>query len=575
MELLSPAGSFKGFLGAVNAGCDAVYLGGTRFGARAYAENFTDEEIIKAIEYAHLFGVKVYLTVNTLLKESEFSDCLSYVDTFYKAGLDGCILQDMGLISVFHHHFPRMECHISTQAFVTGTDGCRLFKEMGASRVVLARELSLSEIKKIKADADIEIETFIHGAMCYSYSGDCLFSSCLGGRSGNRGRCAGPCRLEYSVISDGKESKPGFYLSMKDQCALTILPGLLDADIDSLKIEGRMKKPEYSAFTTSVYRRYIDLYRFGKDHFKVSSKDIDDLKHMYLRSDIGTGYYDRNNGRDMITVGSPAYGGNDPALMQTVEEEFLNKDRKLPITAVLTAVSGEPVCLTYTYKDLSFTVTDFVVEKALSKVTTAEDMKKQIGKLGDTPFILDDSRIYDSGDCFIPVRLLNELRRTCIEGLKAEIIKDHDRRNQRAFKPFAGFKRTPVPFKKLPLVYVSDPDQFRAAVSVSEEIYVICDAALWLNHHESLVKKAETVGKELFVAFPDIVRDRDKETLRVLLKDFDHDCVKGCFCNSPEALAFVYYSDYGKSVIAGPSLYAWNNKACEVLKELSDGLVAP
>ncbi|MBP5152122.1 MAG: U32 family peptidase, partial [Lachnospiraceae bacterium] len=333
MELLSPAGSYKGFMGALNAGCDAVYLGGTRFGARAYAENFTDEEIIKAIEYAHLFGVKIYLTVNTLIKESEFSDVLSYVDLFYKAGLDGCIVQDLGLISVFHDHFPLMECHISTQGFVTGTKGCRLFKALGASRVVLARELSLSEIRDIKSNVDVEIETFIHGAMCYSYSGNCLLSSCLGGRSGNRGRCAGPCRLEYSVIKDSFESAPGYYFSMKDQCALPILPKLLEAGIDSLKIEGRMKKPEYSAFTTYVYRKYMDSYHENKKTFKVSTEDLDNLRHMYLRSDFGTGYYDRENGREMITVGSPAYGGNDQDLMKDTAERFLETGRKLEVSA--------------------------------------------------------------------------------------------------------------------------------------------------------------------------------------------------------------------------------------------------
>ena len=259
MELLSPAGNYNAFIGALNAGCDAVYLGGSRFGARAYADNFSDEEIIKAIKLAHINNVKVYLTVNTLIKEREYSDVIDYLRPLYEAGLDGCIVQDLGLIVRFKEFFPDMECHVSTQGFATGIESVKFYKSLGASRVVLARELSLDEIKKIKASVDVELETFIHGAMCYSYSGECLFSSCLGGRSGNRGRCAGPCRLPYKMLDD-KSGTDKYLLSMKDQCTIDIIPELINAGIDSLKIEGRMKKPEYSAFVTSVYRKYIDLF---------------------------------------------------------------------------------------------------------------------------------------------------------------------------------------------------------------------------------------------------------------------------------------------------------------------------
>ena len=220
MELLSPAGNYKAFIGAINAGCDAVYLGGSKFGARAYADNFSDEEIIRAIKVAHLHDVKIYLTVNTLIKEREYKEVCDYIRPFYEAGLDACIVQDLGLISCFGTPFPNMECHISTQGFSTSIESVKMYKEMGAKRVVLARELSLDEIDYIKKNVDIELETFIHGAMCYSYSGQCLFSSCLGGRSGNRGRCAGPCRLPYSYLGNNKNSdalNEAFFLSMKDQ----------------------------------------------------------------------------------------------------------------------------------------------------------------------------------------------------------------------------------------------------------------------------------------------------------------------------------------------------------------------
>ena len=199
VELLAPAGSIDAFYGAIHAGADAVYLGGSRFGARAYADNFTEEELIRCIRYAHLFGRKVYLTVNTLVKESEFSELYGYLLPYYEAGLDGVIIQDLGVLSYIREHFPKLELHVSTQMTITGRYGAALLQQKGACRMVPARELSLKELVEIKQATGLEIEVFIHGAMCYCYSGQCLFSSILGGRSGNRGRCAQPCRLPYTV----------------------------------------------------------------------------------------------------------------------------------------------------------------------------------------------------------------------------------------------------------------------------------------------------------------------------------------------------------------------------------------
>lgn len=260
VELLSPAGNYESFLGAINAGADAVYLGGTKFGARAYADNFTEEEICKAIFYAHLFQKKVYLTVNTLMKNPEMDELYDYLSPFYEAGLDGVIVQDLGVFMFIREHFPHLALHVSTQMTITGVNGAKLLKELGAERIVPARELSLEEIIKMKQETGLEIETFIHGAMCYCYSGQCLFSSILGGRSGNRGRCAGPCRLPYQIGTD-KKNDVEYPLSLKDMCTLEILPDLIEAGIDSFKIEGRMKKPEYAAGVTSIYRKYIDLYQ--------------------------------------------------------------------------------------------------------------------------------------------------------------------------------------------------------------------------------------------------------------------------------------------------------------------------
>ena len=257
VELLSPSGNAEAFYGAIHAGADAIYLGGSRFGARAYAENFSEEELVACIRYAHLFQRKVYLTVNTLVKESEFSGLYEYVLPYYRAGLDGVIVQDMGVFAYLREHFPGMELHGSTQMTITGEYGAAFLKEQGACRVVPARELSLAEIRRIKEVTGLEIECFIHGAMCYCYSGQCLFSSILGGRSGNRGRCAQPCRLPYTT---GKHPKECYPLSLKDMCTIEYIPELLEAGIDSFKIEGRMKTALYVATVARTYRKAIDDY---------------------------------------------------------------------------------------------------------------------------------------------------------------------------------------------------------------------------------------------------------------------------------------------------------------------------
>ena len=281
VELLAPAGNVEAFYGAIHAGADAIYLGGSRFGARAYADNFSEEELVSCIRYAHLFRRKVYLTVNTLVKESEMSGLYEYLLPYYKAGLDGAIIQDMGVFAYLREHFPGMELHGSTQMTITGEYGAAFLKEQGACRVVPARELSLAEIRRIKEVTGLEIECFIHGAMCYCYSGQCLFSSILGGRSGNRGRCAQPCRLPYTT---GKHPKECYPLSLKDMCTIEYIPELMEAGIDSFKIEGRMKKPEYAAGVTAVYRKYIDKhYEDPKAPLNISKADMHTLSCLYIR----------------------------------------------------------------------------------------------------------------------------------------------------------------------------------------------------------------------------------------------------------------------------------------------------
>ena len=302
VELLSPAGNFDALKGAINAGADAVYLGGKSYGARAYADNFTADEICEGIHYAHVFGRKIYLTVNTLIKEKELDDLYHFMLPFYEKGLDGVIVQDMGVLRFLRHYFPGLLLHASTQMTITGPEGAALLKEEGISRIVPARELSLDELISLKQRTGVEIEAFIHGAMCYCYSGQCLFSSLLGGRSGNRGRCAQPCRLPYQVQAKSprghalktslvqSEGQSCYPLSMKDMCTIDLLPKLIEAGIDSFKIEGRMKDPAYAAGVTAVYRKYIDRYYQVKENFQVSKEDQKLLASLYIRSETEDGY---------------------------------------------------------------------------------------------------------------------------------------------------------------------------------------------------------------------------------------------------------------------------------------------
>ena len=308
VELLAPAGNFACFRAAVNAGADAVYLGGEQYGARAYAGNFSGEEILDALRIAHVFGRKIYLTVNTLVKENELSNLVPYIQPLYEAGLDGVIVQDMGVLECLRGNFPDLALHASTQMTITGIYGAAYMKKLGVCRIVPARELSLDEIKEIKDTTGLEVECFVHGAMCYAYSGQCLFSSILGGRSGNRGRCAGPCRLPYTT-DNGRTLYP---LSLKDMYTLSVLPELIQAGIDSFKIEGRMKSPEYVAGVTAMYRKYIDRYLANPDKpYKVAAKDEQLLRELYIRSDICTGYYQKHNDKSMVTLKEPGYSQNN------------------------------------------------------------------------------------------------------------------------------------------------------------------------------------------------------------------------------------------------------------------------
>lgn len=447
-ELLAPAGNMEAFFGAIHAGADAVYLGGDRFSARAYADNFTREQIAFCIRYAHIWGRRVYLTLNTLIKESESDQIVPYLLPLYEAGLDGVIVQDIGVLRQLREFFPGMEIHASTQMTLTSVYGAEYLKRSGAIRIVPARELSLEEITYIKQKTGLEIEAFIHGAMCYCYSGQCLFSSILGGRSGNRGRCAQPCRLPYRVqITDKKGERTGrecYPLSLKDMCTIEHIPEMIDAGIDSFKIEGRMKHPEYAAGVTAIYRKYIDLYyenrksenrksgnretdrgeAKSKKAYSVSGKDLKQLSSLYIRSERQDGYLFRHNGADMVTLTDPSYSGTDEELIREIRQKYIENAPKMPVKIKAQISVGAPLelCWELPQKQIKIVVQGDVVTPALKQPVTEENVRKQLGKLGDTVFEATNMEVSIEGEGFYSLKALNELRREAVQKLENALI---------------------------------------------------------------------------------------------------------------------------------------------------------
>lgn len=412
-ELLAPAGNLEIFKGVIESGADAVYVGGSMFGARAYANNFTEEELLEAIDFAHLRGVKVYLTVNTLIKNSELSKLYDYLLVYYKRGLDAVIVQDIGVVKAIHEYFPSMEIHTSTQMTVTGADGVRFLSQFGVTRVVMAREVSLAEMKRIHEETGMELEAFVHGALCYSYSGQCLFSSILGGRSGNRGRCAQPCRLPYTV--EGKKDE--YILSLKDMCGIKALDKLHDAGVYSLKIEGRMKQLEYACGVVKYYRSYIDSMK------PVTDADYDRIKALGNRCGFTDRYYFDHNGSDMVTYVKPNFVSN--------AAEPSPEKRKLSIEGELVLREGEPGSLTVKRGDVTYKASIEPVSAALKAPLDKKAAIDRINKTGDTDFEFSHIKAQIGENVFVPNGALNKLRRDAISGLCDKLLKKYYRNDAR------------------------------------------------------------------------------------------------------------------------------------------------
>lgn len=583
VELLAPAGSMEAFLGAIHAGADAVYLAGNKYGARAYADNFSEEELLFCIRYAHIWGRKVYLTINTLFKEWELQDLYSYMCPLYNAGLDACIIQDLGVFQYVKQYFPEMELHVSTQMTITGAYGALLLKELGASRIVPARELSLAEIQHMKSVTGLEMETFIHGAMCYCYSGQCLFSSILGGRSGNRGKCAQPCRLPYSVNVEGKKKEACFPLSLKDMCTLEHMDALIDAGIDSFKIEGRMKKPEYAAGVTAIYRKYIDRKKKEpQKRISIDNRDLEKLSKLYIRSQRQDGYYFKHNGGDMVTLDNPAYNGSDEALIKEIRAKYITAKPKMPITIFVSMVCGSNAEITMLYKEHCITVQGEEVTEAQKQPVTEENIVKQVSKLGDTCFEAEMVQVNTDGKAFYSLKALNELRRQAILELENQIIvgnglvvireaMDADWDKKLADK----FDET-IEEKKGWTIQISTMDQLKVVERLfldgeikPEKVYV--ESELLLSENWNTIISSELI----YVALPYCMRQKDIPILDKLIAIIKQQGYNGCLVRNIEEYGYLKKIGYEGAVIGDASLYVWNSYSKFFWRDRMDGLTCP
>ncbi|MDT4372625.1 DUF3656 domain-containing protein [Blautia coccoides] len=586
-ELLAPAGSYEGLRAAVTAGADAVYIGGKMFGARAYAKNPDADELLEAIDFTHLHGKKIYMTVNTLLKNRELEEQLyTYLAPYYERGVDGVIVQDYGVLSFIRREFPELPIHVSTQMAVTGANGAQLLKEAGASRIVTARELSLEEIHRIYQETGMEIESFIHGALCYCYSGMCLFSSMLGGRSGNRGRCAQPCRLPYEVYDGEKKlggRKEEYPLSPKDMCTIDILPEILKAGVYSLKIEGRMKKPEYAAGVSRIYRKYLDLYEKDPKNYRVLECDRQELLKLYQRDGFNEGYYKQHNGRNMIAVQNlkardnreNGPGRRDEELFSQLKVQYVDKKLQEKIYGNVILFCGSPAILDLEYGNIHKQVQGESVQPAQNQPLSAERVKKQMEKTGSTPFVFERLDVQTDEQGFLPMQSLNELRRKGLEELAKECLLPYRRALRGQSMNAAGRNKNVKPEKEKAskdfYVSVETWEQMEEALGRAEVDGIYCSISMfWGESFEEKTRYAveyiKEFGKECYLAFPYIQREGILERKEAELVNLAG-CLDGFLVRNLEELGYLKRLGLADKAVCDHSLYAFNDESKAFLEE--------
>lgn len=600
LELLAPAGSLKTLKAVIHAGADAVYLGGSMFGARAYANNFNEEELLEAIRFGHIHGRKIILAVNTLLKEYELGQLYDYLRPYYEAGVDAVIVQDMGVMEFIKTHFPNLPIHTSTQMTITNVEGARLLKEQGVERVVTAREMSLEEIQRIHDEVGVELESFIHGALCYCYSGQCLFSSIIGGRSGNRGRCAQPCRLSYEVLQ-GEKSLTGHHatpiLSLKDMCTLPFLYELADHGVYSFKIEGRMKTPEYAAGVVSIYRKYMDSYLDGS-RIPVEKKDIRALLELGNRGGFTNGYYFHHNDSDMLSGESASHNKSEGVLQDNIRREYVDTELKEKIKGKLILNKECPAKIEVQYGKIKVSYQGDMVLVAQNRPLTKEVVTEKITKTGNTPFVFENLEVTMDDDIFMPVNQLNQLRRGALEALEEALLKPYERTLPELVETSSAetdrqttgnaIKEKQISGQSLSQtsgqqsadsstevrVLIEDAEQLPAVLKADFVDTVYLDCMLYTR--ENLIRKlsedidrVHASGKKAFYVFPFIFRQQTSLFYEKIMPELKKLPLDGIMVRSLDEIAFIKeWGNENWQMVSDSNLYTYSNEAAEYFYRL-------
>lgn len=600
LELLAPAGSLKTLKAVIHAGADAVYLGGSMFGARAYANNFNEEELLEAIRFGHIHGRKIILAVNTLLKEYELGQLYDYLRPYYEAGVDAVIVQDMGVMEFIKTHFPNLPIHTSTQMTITNVEGARLLKEQGVERVVTAREMSLEEIQRIHDEVGVELESFIHGALCYCYSGQCLFSSIIGGRSGNRGRCAQPCRLSYEVLQ-GEKNLTGHHatpiLSLKDMCTLPFLYELADHGVYSFKIEGRMKTPEYAAGVVSIYRKYMDSYLNGS-RIPVEKKDIKALLELGNRGGFTNGYYYHHNDSDMLSGESASHNKSEGVLQDNIRREYVDTELKEKIKGKLILNKECPAKIEVQYGKVKVSYQGDMVLVAQNRPLTKEVVTEKITKTGNTPFVFENLEVTMDDDIFMPVNQLNQLRRGALEALEEALLKPYERTLPELVETSSAetdrqttgnaIKEKQISGQSLSQtsgqqsagsstevrVLIEDAEQLPAVLKADFVDTVYLDCMLYTR--ENLIRKlsedidrVHASGKKAFYVFPFIFRQQTSLFYEKIMPELKKLPLDGIMVRSLDEIAFIKkWGNENWQMVSDSNLYTYSNEAAEYFYRL-------
>ena len=644
-ELLSPAGSMESLKAAVENGADAVYLGAREFSARQSADNFDREGLLEAIDFAHQRDVFAYITVNTLVKEGEFNDATAYLELLCNHGADAVIVQDIGLLGMLRTHMPGLPISASTQMTIHNSAGARMLQDMGVKRAVLAREMSLDEIRKVRSNTDIELEVFVHGAVCICYSGRCLMSSFMGGRSGNRGHCAQPCRKLYEL--PGRRNTTGYLLSPKDLNMSSRLHDLMEVGVDSLKIEGRMKRPEYVAVVTKTYRDILDRFSDDPDA-AVTPEEQQRLETIfsrgftegYISGDPGrslmsmekpgnrgtligrvTGYGGGGRGRvsvkldvplnpgegvsigdngttintlwigrekiDMGHVGStvsftfdtpvpngtPVYKNFDPVLMEWAKQTYHSIQRKIPLDIEVEAMVDKQLLIKLIDQNgvTAQAVSDAVISSARQRPLDEKGLGAQVSKLGDTVFVAENVDIQMDENIFIPIGVINSVRRDAVEKLAQLRIEKYRRKCGTNVPDTTRHAKSNGASGPILSIRISGPDDVNTAVAAGAgRVYVDIEGIIGnIPLTNVAIEQAHLAGAIVYIRLPDIVKDGEADLVINTVRGLS--APDGILAAAPDQL--YMFKDMDIALAVDYPANAFNHQSMDVLTGMGAGSI--